>query len=174
MWVWVNSGSWWWTGRPGVLRFVGSQRVGHDWVTKLNWAASMGSSNSLMGIWKELLQAIFMLGGTSGCGTVLRFVGGEVTAWHPRNLNHQPPGSNRRYLCSVYFCSAWSCHPPPGWWPQLLQKSLEVCIRLLCVLLDEELGPCLLLHHCFLIAFPLFLRSLSPLISDYLNLPFGT
>ena len=35
--VWVNSGSWWWTGRPGVLRFVGSQRVGHDWATELNW-----------------------------------------------------------------------------------------------------------------------------------------
>ena len=29
-WVWVDSGSWWWTGRPGVLRFMGSQRVGHD------------------------------------------------------------------------------------------------------------------------------------------------
>ena len=37
MWVWVNSGSWWWTGRPGVLRFMGSQRVGHDWVTDLIW-----------------------------------------------------------------------------------------------------------------------------------------
>ena len=36
-WVWVNSRSWWWTGRPGVLRFMGSQRVGHDWATKLNW-----------------------------------------------------------------------------------------------------------------------------------------
>ena len=36
-WVWVNSGSWWWTGRPGVLRFMGSQRVGHDWVTDLIW-----------------------------------------------------------------------------------------------------------------------------------------
>ena len=36
-WVWVNSGSWWWTGRPGVLRFAGSQRVGHDWATELNW-----------------------------------------------------------------------------------------------------------------------------------------
>ena len=33
--VWVNSGSWWWTGRPGVLRFMGSQRVGHDWATEL-------------------------------------------------------------------------------------------------------------------------------------------
>ena len=36
-WVRVNSGSWWWTGRPGVLWFMGSQRVGHDWVTELNW-----------------------------------------------------------------------------------------------------------------------------------------
>ena len=36
-WVWVNSRSWWWTGRPGVLRFMGSQRVGHYWATELNW-----------------------------------------------------------------------------------------------------------------------------------------
>ena len=35
-WIWVNSGSWWWTGRPGVLQFMGSQRVGHDWATELN------------------------------------------------------------------------------------------------------------------------------------------
>ena len=36
-WVWVNSGSWWWRGRPGMLRFMGSQRVGQDWATELNW-----------------------------------------------------------------------------------------------------------------------------------------
>ena len=36
-WVWVNSGSWWWTGRPGLFRFMGSQRVGHDWTAELNW-----------------------------------------------------------------------------------------------------------------------------------------
>ena len=36
-WDWVNSGSLWWTGRPGVLWFMGSQRVGHDWATELNW-----------------------------------------------------------------------------------------------------------------------------------------
>ena len=34
-WVWVNSRSWWWTGRPGVLQSMGSQRGGHDWVTEL-------------------------------------------------------------------------------------------------------------------------------------------
>ena len=37
-WIWVNSGSWWWTGRPGMLWFLGLQRVGHDWATELNWA----------------------------------------------------------------------------------------------------------------------------------------
>ena len=36
-WVWVNSRSWWWTGRPGMLRFIRLQRVGHDWATELNW-----------------------------------------------------------------------------------------------------------------------------------------
>ena len=36
-WVWVNSRSWWWTGRPGVLRFMGLQKVGHNWATELNW-----------------------------------------------------------------------------------------------------------------------------------------
>ena len=35
-WVWVNSGSWWWTGRPHVLQSMGSQRVGHNWATELN------------------------------------------------------------------------------------------------------------------------------------------
>ena len=37
IWIWVNFGSWWWTGRPGVLQFMGSQRIRHYWVTELNW-----------------------------------------------------------------------------------------------------------------------------------------
>ena len=39
-WVWVSSGSWWWTGRPGVLQSMGLQRVRHDWATELNWIIS--------------------------------------------------------------------------------------------------------------------------------------
>ena len=41
-WVWVNSKSWWWTGTPGVLWSMGSQRVGHDWVTELNGTETIG------------------------------------------------------------------------------------------------------------------------------------
>ena len=39
-WIWVNSRSWWWTGRPGMLQFMGLQRVGYDWATELNWFVS--------------------------------------------------------------------------------------------------------------------------------------
>ena len=37
IWVWVSSRSWWWTGKTGVLQSIGSQRVGHDWVSEPNW-----------------------------------------------------------------------------------------------------------------------------------------
>ena len=36
-WVWINSGSWWWTEKPGVLQSIGSQRVRHNWATELDW-----------------------------------------------------------------------------------------------------------------------------------------
>ena len=42
-WVWVNSGSWWWTGRPGMLQFMGLQRVRQDWVTELNGTPNLYS-----------------------------------------------------------------------------------------------------------------------------------
>ena len=48
--VWVDSGSWWWTGRPGVLWFMGSQGVGHDWVTELNCS-----------LWDRILVFIVLL-----------------------------------------------------------------------------------------------------------------
>ena len=40
-WIWVNSRRWWWTGRPGVLQFMGSQSVGHNWATELSWTKSI-------------------------------------------------------------------------------------------------------------------------------------
>ena len=48
-WVWVDSGSWWWIRRPGVLQFMGSQRVGHDWETDWTEALLMVM---LLNIWK--------------------------------------------------------------------------------------------------------------------------
>ena len=43
-WVWVNSRSYWWTARPGVLQSMGSQRVGHDWGTELTWTETISLS----------------------------------------------------------------------------------------------------------------------------------
>ena len=43
-WIWASSGSWWWTGRPGVLQSMGLQRVGHDWANELNWYSHTHSS----------------------------------------------------------------------------------------------------------------------------------
>ena len=45
-WVWVSSGSWWWTRRPGLLQSMGSQIVRHDWATELNWTLSSPVSTS--------------------------------------------------------------------------------------------------------------------------------
>ena len=47
-WVWVNSGSWWWTERPGVLWCMGLQRVGHDWATVLNWTEALLFNHFIM------------------------------------------------------------------------------------------------------------------------------
>ena len=60
-WVWANSGSWWWTGRPGVLQTMASQRVRHDWVTELNWT-ELKENNKYLGSW-TWIKFVFILWG---------------------------------------------------------------------------------------------------------------
>ena len=62
-WVWVNSGSWWWTGRPGVLWFMGLKGVGHDWATELNWTEHYLRLNE--GIWDLGFRGITSIFGGS-------------------------------------------------------------------------------------------------------------
>ena len=61
--VWVDSGSWWWTGRPGVLQFMGSQRVRHDWATQLNWIWPAKHTHSL----HCFLTAFVVISSNLGC-----------------------------------------------------------------------------------------------------------
>ena len=56
-WVCVNSGSWWWTGRPGVLRFIGSQRVGHDWATELNWTEVLQAISRWVKVYDRMCES---------------------------------------------------------------------------------------------------------------------
>ena len=65
-WVWTSSGSWWWTGKPGMLQSMGSQRARHDWVTELNCTIFLDSTCMLIyDIWfshSDLLhQALFLI-----------------------------------------------------------------------------------------------------------------
>ena len=50
-WVWASSGSWWWTGRPGVLQSMGLQRVRHDWAPELNCSNKFYKLNWHQKIW---------------------------------------------------------------------------------------------------------------------------
>ena len=63
-WVWVNSRSWWWTGRSGMLQSMGSQRVRHDWAIELNWiivTATVNSYHLLRIITKTFLNVLLKL-----------------------------------------------------------------------------------------------------------------
>ena len=64
-WVWVNSGSWWWTGKPGVLQFIGSQRVRYDWATELNWTEDLAILVLPWGMAARLQSATVPLGSAS-------------------------------------------------------------------------------------------------------------
>ena len=56
-WVCVNSGRWWWIGRPGVLRFMGSQRVGHDWAIEQNWKVAQRLKH-LPAMWETWVRSL--------------------------------------------------------------------------------------------------------------------
>ena len=51
MWVWVNSRSWWWTGRPGVLQSMQLQGVRHNWAIELNWRKPSGKGERDLYSW---------------------------------------------------------------------------------------------------------------------------
>ena len=88
-WVWVNSGVCWWTGRPGVLRFMGSKRSGHDWATELNWTELNRLSSSrchlrLKVSYRGLITCRFtFLGGKE------QFIGGAKHTYVMWCLSHQ-------------------------------------------------------------------------------------
>ena len=86
-WVWVNSGSWWWTGRPGVLQFMGLQRVGHDWVNDLIW-----SEYSILYMYHDFFIHS-SVNGHLGCFHVLATVNSAAMAQETRTgALYQPRG----------------------------------------------------------------------------------
>ena len=60
-WVWASSGSWWWTGKPGVLQCVGLQRVRHDWVTELNFCHTSHFHIWVCSFWTKFLPFVYFI-----------------------------------------------------------------------------------------------------------------
>ena len=93
-WVWINSGSWWWTGRPCVLQSTGSQRVRHNWATELNWTCWCCTS------WRRMLhfmvEQVFLPKG--------RFVQCII---HNAVGRERRPNGREKFLCLKFFLS---CH----------------------------------------------------------------
>ena len=87
-WVWVNSGSWWWTGRPGVLQSMGSQRFQYDWATELNWTELKHEiGNFYQGAARVALLALLVVGWIwDGEAWLLQWVMSEDTHGPPRRL----------------------------------------------------------------------------------------
>ena len=71
-WIWVSARSWWWTGKPGVLQSMGSQKVGHNWVTELNWTeCGLGEEWEGLGSWR--LRGTSTLWGTFTYRSSIKF-----------------------------------------------------------------------------------------------------
>ena len=108
-WVWVNSGSWWWTGRPGVLWFMGSQRVGHDWATELNWThqylhLGLVASRSMT---KSVSVAYTTRSGVLCYGSPNKLIQKVSGFWKDKKLRSQRRiACVYRYVCSVLSDSA--------------------------------------------------------------------
>ena len=101
-WVWVSSGSWWWTGKPGVLQSMGSQRVGHDWATELKHFLKVYSVTYSTGL---LCQACIRLG---ACHKEAKI---PDLLWESHNT-HMMGGINRG--CHGHIGSSYSLREGPA------------------------------------------------------------
>ena len=126
-WVWGCSGCWWWIGKPGVLQSMGSQRVGHDWVTELNW------TELKIWIWGTLVSGHMPIAlveqGTLNCRQKLRKKSGMKIRVHLLCFPlQQTIPLVFSILNTTIHCSQWCC----AWY-----DGSSVCLA------------CALSHRCF-------------------------
>ena len=136
-WVWVRSGSWWWTGRPGVLGFMGSRRVRHNWVTELSqWCyLTISSSAALFSFCLQSFPAsgyfpvsqLFPSGGQStGASASPSDLPMNIQGWFPLGLTGLISLLSRG-LSRVFSSTTIQKHKFFGTWPSLW-PNYHICI----------------------------------------------
>ena len=120
-WVWVNSGNWWWTGRPGVLPYMGLQRVGHNWATELNWSFRIRLKlrilpDSAQGNYQTLHTKELNFKKNWGCGA----------PWSPCVCRRIHSRTRRSWRLCLRDGTA---QPRPGWDPRLLRTKTPVLLH---------------------------------------------
>ena len=96
IWVWANSRSWWWTGKPGVLQSMGLQRVRHDWANELNWALKVGRNAIILEDTK--LRALSWYEFHTKMRSPEYISGLGLDAWEGRRLGF-PQGTSEKNSC---------------------------------------------------------------------------
>ena len=104
---WVDSGSWWWIGRPDMLQFMGLQRVGHDWVTELN-----RTDNSCLSFIKSLLMEVKEESEKVGLKLNIQktkiMVSGPITSWQ---IDGETMETVRNYFLGFQNHCRWGLQP---------------------------------------------------------------
>ena len=123
---WVNSGNWWWTGTPGMLQSIGSQRVGHDWETALNWTEL--NLHTYLAQDKEKMRRRFD-GKRRCCESTIRWnirsAATRVSSHNPWLLTHvlggyQPP---KHKICGCFITTTFQMSHKFLLWPNLRQNN---------------------------------------------------
>ena len=165
-WAWVNSGSWWWTGRPGMLQFMGLQRVGHGWATELTdwnreyyevkWKSQFCPTlcNSMDYTVHGILQAriLELVDFPFSRGSSQPSIKPRSSALQADSLTAELQGKPREYYIEVKrYCSIFIRHSV------LLLESPVIYLNII---------------NCVLICFTLGIFSFSAPLKKYLNLRF--
>jgi len=118
-WAWVDSGIWLWTGRPGMLRFMGSQRVRHNWVTELDWTYLLGASQVAQWLRIHLPRQemqVQSLGRKDPLEEEMA-IHSSILAWKNLMDNGSWRATGHRVTNSRIRLSNWACHAHLSSWP---------------------------------------------------------